>query len=182
MTVTDELQEAIREVLAGHGLDLYDLELSGTLVRVTVERAGGVDLDALAGANKAVSSVLDALDPIQGRYTLEVSSPGVERRLRHPGHFAGAVGERVSVRVRRDGGDVERVHGELASADDEAVVVEGPEVPGGSVRVPYEEIDRARTVFEWKTTSAPSPSRGKPGTGRGSQAKSAASTERVTTP
>jgi ribosome maturation factor RimP len=54
---------------------------------------GGVDLEALTDANRVVSSVLDELDPIPGRYTLEVSSPGVERTLRTPAHFVKAIGE-----------------------------------------------------------------------------------------
>lgn len=186
--MTGELREVLDGVLADHGLELYDLEVTGTVVRVTVDRPGGVDLDALAEANKAVSTALDAVDPIEGRYTLEVSSPGIERRLRTPRHFSGAVGETVSVRARRPGGDVERLHGTLTSADDSGFVVEGPEVPDGRAHVGYEDVDRARTVFEWKSTSAPSPSRGRPAGGgppqgkRASQGKRATSTERVTAP
>ena len=190
--MTDEMHQAISDVLGQHGLDLYDLELSGTVVRVTVDRAGGVDLDALAEATRAVSSALDTVDPIPGRYTLEVSSPGLERRLRTPGHFAGAKGESVSVRVRRADGEVERLVGQLVEADDEGIVVNGPQVPGDSARVSYGEIDRARTVFEWKARSAPSPSRGKPSPGqgpagkgaggKGAAGKRATSKERVRTP
>ena len=65
---------------------------------------GGVDLDAIATATRAVSVVLDAHDPFPGkRYTLEVSSPGVERKLRTPKHFERAVGEKVSVRTSAGG-------------------------------------------------------------------------------
>ncbi len=70
------------------------------VLQVTVDREGGVDLEALTDANRAVSTVLDELDPIPGRYSLEVSSPGIERPLRTPAHFAKAVGATVTVKTR----------------------------------------------------------------------------------
>jgi ribosome maturation factor RimP len=143
------------------GLELVDVELAGATLRVTVERDGGVDLDALADANRAVSSALDRIDPMPGRYTLEVSSPGLERRLRRPAHFSRALGETVSLRLLPGAGEVRRIQGLLADADDRGVRVEGPEVPGGSAHVAYEAIERARTVFEWGAHPAPSPSRAK---------------------
>ena len=80
-----DLETPLRPLLSGLGLDLYDLELAGGTLSVTVTRPGGVDLDALTEASRAVSAWLDANDPIPGRYTLDVSSPGLERRLRTPG-------------------------------------------------------------------------------------------------
>ncbi len=141
------------------GLELLDVELSAATVRVTVDRDSGVDLDTLAAANRAVSGALDRIDPMPGSYTLEVSSPGLERRLRRPAHFARALGETVSVRLLAGTGDVRRLRGRLAEVDEHGVRVEGPEVPGGSARVAYDRIERARTVFEWGAKPAPSPSR-----------------------
>ena len=160
-------------VVGALGLELVDVEVSPGTLRVTVDRPGGVDLDGLAEANRAVSAALDRIDPMPSRYTLEVSSPGVERRLRTPEHFARAVGETVAVRLRVGAGEVRRVEGRLASSDARAVVVEGPEVPGGSATIAYDDIERARTVFEWGAKPAPSPSRGRSG---------ARSKERVKTP
>jgi ribosome maturation factor RimP len=165
----DKLYGELAPVVAALGLDLVDVEVSVATVRVTVDRDGGVDLDALAGANRAVSSTLDRIDPMPGRYTLEVSSPGVERRLRTPAHFARAVGETVSLRLVADpddvpgAGAVRRVHGVLVSAGAAGVVLEGAEVPGGSLAVAYDRIERARTVFEWGAKPAPSPGRAKGG-------------------
>ena len=122
------------------------------VVRVTIDRDGGVDLDALAAANKAVSVELDRLDPMPGRYTLEVSSPGVERRLRTPAHFARAVGETVTVRTQPGTTEVRRLQGVLAAADDDGFVLETGD---GPVRIAYGQIERARTVFEWGPTPAP---------------------------
>jgi ribosome maturation factor RimP len=148
-------------VVGALGLELVDVEQSAATVRVTVDREGGIDLEGLAEANRAVSAALDRLDPLPGRYTLEVSSPGVERRLRTPGHFARALGETVSVRLVPGAGEIRRVRGRLAAADDTGVVIEDADVPGGSATLAYGTIERARTVFEWGAVPAPSPSRAK---------------------
>ncbi len=159
--VAETLHGELSPVVGALGLELVDVELNGATVRVTVDKEGGVDLDALGGANHAVSVALDRLDPMPGRYTLEVSSPGLERRLRTPAHFARAVGETVSVLLVPGGGEVRRFRGLLAGADEHGVRVEGPDVPGGATHVAYATIERARTVFEWGAGPAPSPSRAK---------------------
>jgi ribosome maturation factor RimP len=146
---TNELVDALAPVLEARGLDLVDVEVHGAQLTVFADREGGVGLDELADATRDVSAVLDDLDPMPGRYTLSVSSPGLERRLRRPAHFARAVGEKVTVRLDAGTADVRRVTGTLEAADDEACTLCGPEVPDGRLRVPYERIERARTVFEW---------------------------------
>ena len=99
--------DAVEPVVAALGLELYDVEVSGTgratVVRVLVDREGGIDLDAVGAAAEAISPVLDgdracrACSP--GPYALEVSSPGLERPLRTPEHFRRAVGATVSVKL-----------------------------------------------------------------------------------
>ena len=156
MDVTERLVDALSPVLQAAGLELVDVVVGGSQVQVTVDRQGGVDLDALADANREVSRTLDALDPFPGSYTLEVSSPGLERRLRTPVHFTRAVGETVTVRTLPDTQAVaRRVRGVLRGADDEGITLEGPEVPDGSMRIAYEQIERARTVFEWGSEPKP---------------------------
>jgi ribosome maturation factor RimP len=108
-----------------------------------------VDLEALTEANRVVSGLLDEMDPIPGRYTLEVSSPGVERTLRRPAHFTKAVGESVSVKTRPQVPGERRLRGRLVEADDDGFLLEvegGPDVP---VRLAYADVDRVRTVFVW---------------------------------
>ena len=131
--VDDELSDLLASTVVPLGLELVDLERRATSVRVVVDRAGGVDLEAIAAATRAVSAALDAHDPFPGpRYTLEVSSPGVGRRLRTPSHFARAVGEKVSVRTLAGGQGERRVTGRLASADTDGFVLEADELPGAS--------------------------------------------------
>ena len=146
---TTDLAGALSPILQARGLDLVDVEVRGAQVTVFVDREGGVGLDDLGEATRDVSAALDQIDPLPGRYTLSVSSPGLERRLRTPAHFARAVGESVTVRVDAGTADVQRITGTLVSADEAACTLAGPEVPGGEVRLAYERIERARTVFEW---------------------------------
>jgi ribosome maturation factor RimP len=147
--MTEELLVVLQPVLHASDLELVDVELRAGVLLVTVDRPGGVDLEALTDANRAVSGVLDELDPIPGRYTLEVSSPGVERTLRTPAHFAKAVGETVSVKTRPQVAGERRLRGRLVAADEDGfeLAVEGRD--GDPTRLAYGDIDRARTVFVW---------------------------------
>ena len=149
MTDMTDLAGALSPVVEARGLELVDVEIHGAQLTVFVDREGGVGLDELGEATKDVSAALDRIDPMPGRYTLTVSSPGLERRLRTPTHFARAVGEKVTVRVDAGSADVRRLTGTLASADETGCTLTGSEVPGGEVRISYDEIERARTVFEW---------------------------------
>ena len=146
---TNDLADALSPLLEARGLDLVDVELHGSELTVYVDREGGVDLDALGEATRAVSAALDEIDPLPGRYTLAVSSPGLERRLRTPAHFMRAVGEAVTVRVHGGTSEVRRVSGTLEAADGAGFTLVGPDLPDGSLRIAYGEIERARTIFEW---------------------------------
>jgi ribosome maturation factor RimP len=97
-----ELETPLRSLLSNLGLDLYDLEMVKGTLNVVVNKPGGVDLESLTKANREISEWLDVNDPIAGRFTLDVSSPGLERKLRTPAHFKTTVGEvRVTSRLRR---------------------------------------------------------------------------------
>jgi ribosome maturation factor RimP len=157
MTDMTDLAGALSPVVEARGLELIDVEVHGAQLTVFVDREGGVGLDDLGEATKDVSAALDRIDPLPGRYTLTVSSPGLERRLRTPAHFARAVGETVTVRVDAGTADVRRITGTLESADETGCTVVGPDVPDGEVRISYDQIERARTVFEW----GPAPRRAK---------------------
>ena len=102
----EQLADAVRPVTSALGLELYDVEVTGdgraAVVRVLVDREGGVDLEAISSASDQISRVLDELptDVVpSSRYGLEVSSPGLERPLRRREHYRGAVGETVSVKI-----------------------------------------------------------------------------------
>jgi len=147
--MVDELMGMLQPVISAANLELVDVEMRSGVLLVTVDRPGGVDLQALTDANRAVSGVLDELDPISHRYTLEVSSPGVERTLRTPAHFIKAVGETVAVKTRPQVPGERRLRGRLLAADDDGFELETDAEADGRVRLGYTDIDRARTVFEW---------------------------------
>ncbi len=147
MTVADRVRDLVLPILADRQLTLYDVEHAGGILRVVVDRQG-LDLDALSEVTRAVSRVLDEADPVSGRYTLEVTSPGLERTLRRPEHFAGAVGETVKIKTV-PGADERRVEGVLAAADDAGISVRTGEGDADVRRLTYDEVVRARTVFEW---------------------------------
>lgn len=155
-TQVEAARRAVGPVVAALGCSLYDVELSGAgrqrTLRVTISRDGGLDLDTIAEATRAVSPALDASDAFTGPYLLEVSSPGVERSLRRPEHFLRAVGEHVSVKFHTDAGP-RRVRGVVTDADDTGVVVDSGD--GERVTVAYGDITQARTVFEWGPAPRP---------------------------
>jgi ribosome maturation factor RimP len=140
----------VEPVLIDDGLELVDCELKPGLLRITVDGPDGVDADTLGQTSRRLSRLLDDRDPIEGRYTLEVSTPGLERTLRTPEHFRRAVGALVSIRTHPEADGERRVKGTLTSADDAGIVVTTIEPDGQSSRtIAYPDIERARTVFEW---------------------------------
>ncbi len=147
MSTALQVEHLVTPLLQEAGLSLYDLELAGGVLRVLVDRDGGADIDALSEVARRLSRALDEHDPIQGRYTLEVSTPGLERPLRIAAHFRGALGSEVKVKTRPGAEGDRRVEGTLTAVDDDAVTVTTADGVPRTVRI--DEIERARTVFVW---------------------------------
>jgi ribosome maturation factor RimP len=147
----EEVSTLAAAVAERRSLRVWDIQVSGrpgqSVVRVFVDADGGVDLDTVAEMSQELSRGLDLHDPIPGRYTLEVSSPGLERNLSRPEHFQLSTGKRVVIKTRTalvpEG---HRVEGTIEAANGDGVRIEGGH---GAVEVPYEEIKSARTVFVW---------------------------------
>ncbi len=168
----EAVRAVIEPIVESLDLEVFDLTIDGRTLQLTVDREGGVDLDALTAATQAVSAALDAADQTgpdlgSGSYSLEVSSPGLERPLRTPTHFRRAVGATVSIKTvssetvssetvaGEPDGEATRHRGVLTDADDDGCTID---VDGTPVRITYDSIVAARTVFEW----GPAP---KPGSG-----------------
>jgi ribosome maturation factor RimP len=138
------VRDLVEPLLQGTGMELFDVELKAGILRVSIDREGGVDLEAVTEATRLVSDALDTAepDPIPGRYSLEVSSPGLERPLRTEAHFRRYIGTTISVKTNPDVEGDRRIEGPLDAADDTGITVAGR-------RLAYADIERARTVFEW---------------------------------
>ena len=158
--VLARVRALVAPIASDLGLDLYDLEQRGGTLRVTLDTPAGaqtgVTLDELALASRLVSRELDHADPMPGRYTLEVTSPGVERALRTSAHFQRELGKVVAIRLRDVGHDERRLTGRLVAADESTATIE---VDGTPRTVDLDDIDRAKTVFSWNAAA-------KPGAGR----------------
>lgn len=139
---TERVRAVVEQPLSEAGFEVIDVERKGPVLAVTVDRPGGIDLDAVTEASRLVNSLLDENDLLGAQTTVEVSSPGVERPLRTPEHFRRFVGTEVAVKLRPGVEGERRLSGALEAADDEGVVV-------GGRRLAYADIDKARTVFVW---------------------------------
>jgi ribosome maturation factor RimP len=149
-TQLEAVRTAVEPAVAALGLAVYDVELVGgtgaRTLRLTVSRPGGVDLDAITEVTRAVSPIVDEAATIGGPFLLEVSSPGVERALRRPEHYASAVGEEVSVKVMSPSGP-RRVRGVLRAFDGARCVVASD--AGDEEAIAIGDVTQARTVFTW---------------------------------
>ena len=117
--IADRVHDLLAPVLATVGAELVDVQWAGGTLRIVADRpdgGGGITVDGLAEINRLVSPILDQHDPVPGRYTLEVSSPGVECPLRRPDHFRRAVGETVSSMVYTAAGSARTVERSQATA------------------------------------------------------------------
>jgi len=140
------LNEQIEKIVKANGASFYGTETAQendmTIFRVYITKEGGVTLDLCADISHELSVFFDVNPPMDGAYYLEVSSPGIERKLENPTHFMSAVGERVKFKVH--GGDKER--GLMTSADEKGFTIEKK---GEEVRFEYDNISKAKTYYEW---------------------------------
>ena len=154
--VPEGLWELIAGYLQAEGLELDDLEMvgqgRGPVLRVTVDQDGGIGVDRLAETSRGLSRLLDDDERLQKSYTLEVTSPGLERKLRRPRHYAKSTGREVVVKTHKEI-DGERAHrGTLHAADDDTCVIE---IEGTRRVIPFKLIASARTVFRWEPAAKP---------------------------
>lgn len=148
----DRLMRLLEPVIAEEGLDLEDVTVIPAgrrrVLRVVVDRDGGVSLDEVAEVSQRVSSALDAEDAMgPGPYLLEVTSPGVDRPLTEPRHWRRAVGRLVKAELS-EGGTVE---GRILAADDSGVDLE---VSGDARRFGYRSLIRGRVQVEFRRPDA----------------------------
>ena len=145
-----QLWELCEPHLVSLGLELDDLQVSGRgprLLRVIVDRRGGVDVQTLADVSRALSRRLDELDLFDGPYSLEVTSPGLERSLRRPRHYTKSIGRDVTVNTSVEVAGARHHRGVLEAVGEDDFVVT---VDGAPRRITFGQVRAAKTRFEWK--------------------------------
>jgi len=156
---TDQLWSAVESYVAAELLELDDLvilgEGSGRIVRITLDGVGkepSLAVDRIADLSRGISRVLDDLDLFQSAYTLEVSSPGLERKLRRPRHFEKALGREIKVKTHAPVDGERTHHGVLKDAGETTFVLD---VAGEDRSLGYDAVASARTVFLWEAPVKP---------------------------
>ena len=150
---TQKLIQLAEPVAAGQGYELVDLEFknepqaAGWILRVYIDKAGGVSLDDCASVSRELSAVLDVADAITIPYSLEVSSPGLNRPLKKAADFARFVGKKAKIRTRHPVGESRRnFSGTLVGVDGGKVKIDvGDQV----CEVPVDDVEKANLVYEF---------------------------------
>ena len=141
----DEIQQITRKVVESEGLELVDLEFksgrSRSLLRIFIDKAGGVTLSDCENVSRQLSALLDVKDPIRNAYILEVSSPGLDRPFKTDRDYERNRNRMVRIQLNEELGKISQVVGILREFDEENLVVD---VNGESKRISRERVTRAQ--------------------------------------
>ncbi len=152
--VAEQIWGLVGPYVAAEGIELDDVEVlsGGKLLRVVVEGDGPIGVDRIADLSRGIARLIENDDPFPGAYTLEVTSPGLERKLRRPAQFHKAVGSDVHIKTFKKIADEKHHRGQLTAVDDDAIVVS---VDGDERRIEMTDVSSARTVFIWEKGAKP---------------------------
>lgn len=141
------LESDIKNVVESMDLSLYDIvtvsEGGDTIYRVLINSTEGISLDKCAEVTRVLNPLLDVTPPVKGDYRLEVSSPGIERKLKTLKHFKASIGEKVKVVLISN----EVLQGPLVKVEGNMITVNDNQV--NEQTIPFDEVIRAATYFEW---------------------------------
>jgi len=146
-TSVSRLEKLLAPGVEALGFELLAVELAGsgpsTVLRIFIDGPQGITVDDCAAVSNQVSGILDVEDPLPGHYTLEVSSPGLDRPLVKPEHFARFVGEKVRIWLWEPREQRRKWSGMLLQVDDSGILLD---VDGEEVRLPFADMEKARLV------------------------------------
>ena len=150
--ITDKVQTIAERVAAPEGIEIVDVQLLGSgpgrVLRFIIDRPQGVTHSDCEFISHNVGTILDVEDVIPGaHYTLEVSSPGLERKLTKPREFERFVGHKVKVVLRQPVENQRHWVGALRSFAEGVITLEPS--PGKSVQIPFDQVEKANLKFEW---------------------------------
>ena len=152
--LAEQIWALVEPYLAAESVELDDVEIlgGGKLLRVTVDADKPLELDHIAALSRGIGRLLEEADPVASSYTLEVSSPGLERKLRRPAQFEKAVGSEVAVKTYARIDDDKHHKGRLITANGDGITVD---VEGSERSIAYRDVANARTVFIWEKGEKP---------------------------
>ena len=148
----EQIGEIARRSCVREGIELWDLELAGSgrnrVLRLYIDKPGGVTLDDCELISQQVGTVLDVEDVIPGdSYSLEVSSPGVDRKLRGPDDYVRFAGQKARLVLRQPLDNQRRWEGKLTGFESGHLTLET--APGKTLRIPANQIEKANLKYEW---------------------------------
>ena len=143
------LEESIKIAVEGCGVKLYDIttakEHYDNIFRVYIVSPDGINLDKCAEVSRMISPLLDINEPMNGKYKLEVSSPGIERKIKTLNQFMGSLGENVKIKEY----STEMLKGELVEVlEDGTITVKDKD--GDTQSTKFDDVLSASTYYEWK--------------------------------
>lgn len=148
--VRQQVEQLAEALVVSEGMELVDLEFRREgrrwMLRLFIDKDGGVTLDDCASISRELGDLLDVKDVIPQSYVLEVSSPGLNRRLRKKEHFSRFAGQQVRLRLVAPIDGRKNIVGELEGVEDEAVIVVTPE---GRYSIAMKEIAKANLIYEF---------------------------------
>ncbi len=149
----ERVSEALVPVIQAMGAQLYEVEWNGGLLKLTVDVEGGASTDKLAEVHRLVYPLVEQQNLVGSNFSLEVTSPGLERQLTTLVQFEMSVGKNVSIRKSTK---PHHIMGELVSVDNisasfNLLEVNDKPVDEELIEIPIEDISKAKTVFDWKS-------------------------------
>jgi ribosome maturation factor RimP len=135
-------------------VELDDIEIlgGGQIVRITVDAPNPLGVDVIAELSKGIGRLIEEDDPFTGSYTLEVSSPGLERKLTRMNHYEKSIGRDVKVKTFAAVEGDKNHEGVLIAADEDGFTVDND---GAELRFQYSDVSSAKTVFVWEKAARP---------------------------
>ena len=146
-----KIEAIARRVAESEGMEIVEVEAKGggknQLVRIFIDKPEGISHADCELISQQVGTILDVEDVVPGHYTLEVSSPGVERKLLKPGDFQRFSGKKAKITLREPLLNQRHWEGTLAGVDDNMIVLDS--ISGEKLRFRFDQVEKANLKFEW---------------------------------
>jgi ribosome maturation factor RimP len=147
----EKIESIVKEACAAHGVALYDMEMKptgrGKVLLVYVTSFGGVKVSDCQRISRKIEHQLEEEDLVQGKYILEVSSPGLERELKKKSHFVSAINEQIKLTVHSDEQN-EHLEGKLLEVNPDRITLQFSD--GEEEEILLNRIKKAKTLFDYK--------------------------------